>query len=476
MPFSKLGLDDRILRAIKDAGYTEPTPIQAAAVPLVLAAHDLIGIAQTGTGKTAAFTWPMLSMMAGAPPQAGRRRTRALVLAPTRELVVQIEENVKAYGRHVPLRIAKVFGGVGERPQIDALRSGADMVIATPGRLMDLMGQGHADFSALQFLVLDEADRMLDMGFVPAIRKIVRVLPKARQTLMFSATLSQEIELLTKEFQQHPKKVEIGRRSNPAETVAQFIYEVSKDHKPSLLAHLLRDKELNMVLVFTRTKHGADRVAKRLGRDGISTATLHANRSQSQRLRALQDFKSGAVRVLVATDIAARGIDVDGISHVVNFDFPPHVEDYVHRIGRTGRANAVGDAISFVMPEDHGALRTLERFIGRGIVRKTAEGFDYKAPPPREQTGPEDRGRHRTAQRQQRQQQPHRYARGPQAKRQPGGPHTQNPPRGTQEQRPPRGMQEQRPRQEEMRGEVETVRESPLRQQGRATGRRSRRW
>ncbi len=464
MPFSKLGLDDRILRAINDSGYTEPTPIQSAAVPLVLAGNDLIGIAQTGTGKTAAFTWPLLSMITGNPQQAGRRKTRALVLAPTRELVVQIEENVRAYGRHVPLRIAKVFGGVGERPQIDALRTGADMVIATPGRLMDLMGQGHADFSALQFLVLDEADRMLDMGFVPAIRKIVRVLPKTRQTLLFSATLSKEIEVLTREFQHNPKKVEIGRRSNPAELVTQFIYEVSKDHKPSLLAHLLRDQSLNMVLVFTRTKHGADRVAKRLGRDGVTTATLHANRSQSQRLRALQDFKSGAVRVLVATDIAARGIDVDGISHVVNFDFPPHVEDYVHRIGRTGRANAVGDAISFVMPEDHGALRTLERFIGRGIVRKTAEGFDYKSAPPREPAGA-DGPRYRDPRQQQQQQrrnQPQRSHRGPQQ---------QGPPRGRQEPRAPRT--EAAPQEQHREPVMEQTR---LRQTGRVTGRRSRRW
>ncbi len=455
MPFRSLGLDDRILQAISEAGYTEPTPIQAAAVPLVLAGHDMIGIAQTGTGKTAAFTLPLLTMMAGAPPQQGRRRTRALVLAPTRELVVQIEENVIAYGKHVPLRIAKVFGGVGERPQIEALRAGVDVVIATPGRLMDLMGQGHADFGALEYLVLDEADRMLDMGFVPAIRRIVKALPQKRQTLLFSATLSKEIEVLTKEFQHAPKKVEIGRRNNPAETVAQFIYEVSQAHKPSLLAHLLRDNTMNMVLVFTRTKHGADRVAKRLARDGISTATLHANRSQNQRLKALQDFKSGAVRVLVATDIAARGIDVDGISHVVNFDFPPHVEDYVHRIGRTGRANAVGDAISFVMPDDMGALRTLERFIGRGIVRRQAEGFDYRTPPPGE---PRDERPRQQQRPQQRRQQPQQ--RGPQQQQ-----------RGQQQRPPQQARREPQQSSGESRENPEPQRE-PLRQ----AGRRSRRW
>ena len=377
MPFRSLGLEPNILKAVQEEGYTEPTPIQLAAIPLILAGHDLIGIAQTGTGKTAAFTLPMLTRLAAVIGDGSQGGTRALVLAPTRELAVQIAENVRAYGRHLPLRVATVFGGVGEQPQINALRAGTHLIIACPGRLLDLMGRRCADFSGLQYLVLDEADRMLDMGFLPSIRQIVRSLPLRRQTLLFSASLSKEIESLTHEFQRAPKLVQIGRRANPAETVTQLVYEVPKHLKPALLLHLLRDPGMNMVLVFSRMKHGADRIARSLEQKGIRTATLHSNRSQSQRLKALQDFKSGHVRVLVATDIAARGIDVDGISHVVNYDFPMHSEDYVHRIGRTGRAHAVGDAISFVTPEDHGELRSLERFIGRGIVRKKAEGFNY---------------------------------------------------------------------------------------------------
>jgi ATP-dependent RNA helicase RhlE len=381
MSFHALGLDAKILHAVQDAGYTEPTPIQTAAIPPILAGHDLIGIAQTGTGKTAAFTLPMLTKLA-AQPAGSRRGTRVLVIAPTRELALQIDENIRAYAKFLPLTVATVFGGVGEQPQIRALRSGTDVIIACPGRLLDLVGRHNGDFSGLQFLVLDEADRMLDMGFLPSIRQIVRQLPKNRQTLLFSATLSKEIEALTHEFQRAPKLVQIGRRSNPAETVTQLVYEVPKHLKPALLLHLLRDPQMDMVLVFSRMKHAADRVARNLEQTGIRTATLHSNRSQNQRLKALKDFKSGAVRVLVATDIAARGIDVDGISHVVNYDFPMHSEDYVHRIGRTGRAHAVGDAISFVTPEDHGELRTLERFIGRGIVRKRAEGFNYRAAGP----------------------------------------------------------------------------------------------
>ncbi|MEN3369290.1 MAG: ATP-dependent helicase RhlE [Verrucomicrobiota bacterium] len=395
MPFRALQLSPQILKAIQEAGYTEPTPIQLAAIPEVLAGRDVIGIAQTGTGKTAAFVLPILTKLNAGPTENRRRGTRALIVAPTRELVVQIEENVRAYAKHLPLRMATVFGGVSERPQLEALRSGVDLVVATPGRLIDLMGQRAANFANIEFLVLDEADRMLDMGFLPPIRQIVRALPRQRQTLMFSASLSREIEALTHEFQRSPKIIEIGRRANPAETVTQFVYEVRSHLKPSLLLHLLADPQFDTVLVFTRTKHGADRIAGRLERSGIKTGTIHSNRSQNQRLRALKDFKSGVVRVLVATDIAARGIDVDGISHVVNYDFPMHSEDYVHRIGRTGRAHAVGDAISFVTPEDHGPLRSLERFIGRGIVRKKAEGFDYNAAaPPREDRG---RGEQRRA-------------------------------------------------------------------------------
>ena len=388
MPFRPLNLSPQVLRAVQDAGYTEPTPIQVAAIPHILAGHDLIGIAQTGTGKTAAFVLPILTKLGAAMQNGQRRGTRALVVAPTRELVVQIEENVRAYAKHLPLRMATVFGGVSERPQLEALRTGVDLVVATPGRLIDLMQQRAANFSQLEFLVLDEADRMLDMGFLPPIRQIVRALPQKRQTLMFSASLSREIEKLTHEFQRSPKIVEIGRRANPADTVTQLAYEVRPHLKPALLLHLLADPQFDTVLVFTRTKRGADKIARKLEAAGITTGTIHSNRSQSQRLRALKDFKSGAVRVLVATDIAARGIDVDGISHVVNYDFPMHSEDYVHRIGRTGRAHAIGDAISFITPEDQGPLRSLEHFIGRGIVRKRAEGFDYEAAaPPRDNRG-----------------------------------------------------------------------------------------
>jgi ATP-dependent RNA helicase RhlE len=378
LPFTTLGLGSKLSQALKEKGYVEPTPIQAKAIPVILSGRDVIGVAQTGTGKTAAFVLPLLERLAAA---SAARTMRALVIAPTRELVAQIEENVRAYGRHLPLRYATVFGGVGEGPQIQALRRGVDLVVATPGRLIDLMEQRHVDFAALQVLVLDEADRMLDMGFLPAIRKIVARTPPSRQTLLFSATMSKEIERVAKEVLKAPTLVEIGARSTPAELVTQYVLEVSAAGKVPALIHLLKDTTLESVLVFSRTKHGADRIGRKLAAAGIPTATLHSNRTQGQRLQALKRFRSGDVRVLIATDIAARGIDVDGISHVINFDFPPQPEDYVHRIGRTGRAQAIGDAISFVTHEDADGLRRLERFLGRGITRKKLDGYVAAAAP-----------------------------------------------------------------------------------------------
>ena len=372
MPFTTLGLGAKLTKAIAEQGYVEPTPIQTKAIPVILSGRDVIGVAQTGTGKTAAFVLPILERLSTALPE---RRMRVLVIAPTRELVAQIEENVRAYGRHLDLRYATIFGGVGEGPQIQALRRGVDLVVATPGRLLDLTEQRHVDYSGLQVLVLDEADRMLDMGFLPSIRKIVANTPAARQTLLFSATMSKEIEAITREVLTTPTLVEIGARSTPAEAVTQYVVEVSPAGKVPALIHLLKDAALESVLVFSRTKHGADRLARKLEQAGLKTATLHSNRTQGQRLAALKRFKSGDVRVLIATDIAARGIDVDGISHVINFDFPPQPEDYVHRIGRTGRAQAIGDAISFVTHDDADSVKRLERFLGRGITRKKLDGY-----------------------------------------------------------------------------------------------------
>ena len=379
MPFTTLGLGAKITTALTEQGYVEPTPIQAKAIPVILEGRDIIGVAQTGTGKTAAFVLPLLERLSASPSQ---KHMRALVVAPTRELVAQIEENIRAYGRHLPLRYATIFGGVGGGPQIQALRRGVDIAVATPGRLLDLMQQRHVSFADLQVLVLDEADRMLDMGFLPPIRKIVAATPKMRQTLLFSATLSKEIEAVSKEFLKTPVLVEIGARSTPVEAVAQWIVEVSQAAKVPALVHLLKDSTLQSVLVFSRTKHGADRIARKLEDAGIRCATLHSNRTQGQRILALKRFKSGDVRCLVATDIAARGIDVDGISHVINYDFPPQPEDYVHRIGRTGRAQAIGDAISFVSHDEMDDLRRLERFLGRGIARRKLEGFVANTPHP----------------------------------------------------------------------------------------------
>lgn len=412
MAFHSLGLNPEILRSIQDAGYHAPTPIQSKAIPCVLSGSDVIGIAQTGTGKTAAFTLPILHQLSRrprvGPPGGPSSGPRALILAPTRELAAQIEDNVKIYGRHLRVRVATIFGGVGESAQIRALQEGVEIIIATPGRLIDLMGQGYGRFQSLEFLVLDEADRMLDMGFLPAIRRIVRALPPKRQTLLFSATLSKEIEAIAREFLRFPKVVEVGRRANPAETVSQMVYEIPAHQKASLLIQLLREPGFQSVLVFTRTKRGADRICRTLHQAQIDAQALHSDRSQSQRKRALSAFKAGETRVLVATDIAARGIDVDGISHVVNYDFPMHPEDYVHRIGRTGRAAADGDAITFVTAEDRGALRSLERFIGRSIPRKqvalqermvAAPGMNTGGAPTGLRRGPRGGGTPRSAER-----------------------------------------------------------------------------
>jgi ATP-dependent RNA helicase RhlE len=382
MPFRHFGLGDEILLAIQNAGYTRPTPVQAAAIPKVMQGHDLIAIAQTGTGKTAAFVLPMLSRLARGHRKNGPPGPKALILAPTRELAVQIMENIRTYGKGLPLRVAAIYGGVEEEAQIKILRKGVQIVVATPGRLIDLVGRQQVDFSGLETLVLDEADRMLHMGFLPDIETLVADLPRQRQTLMFSATFPREVESLARRFLQQPKMVQIGKRSDPADTVDQYVYEVSPHLKGALLLELLKQPKFKRVLVFVRLKDGADRLTVFLANAGVKVAKLHSSRSQEQRLKALQDFKDGKVQVLVATDIVARGIDIDGVSHVVNHDFPVNPEDYVHRIGRTGRAEARGEAISFVPRGDLNLLGILELFIGERLERKRLRGFDYHAVTP----------------------------------------------------------------------------------------------
>ena len=382
MPFTVLGLDPRIIQAVQEAGYTEPTPIQAAAIPAILTGQDVIGIAQTGTGKTAGFVLPMLQRISKANQDGEPRGTKALILAPTRELALQIMENIRAYGDGLPIRVAAVFGGVEEEAQIKAVRKGVDMIVATPGRLIDLIGRQKIDFSLLETLVLDEADRMLHMGFLPDIENIVSGLPKRRQTLMFSATLSKAIESLARRFLYQPKMVQIGKRSNPADTVAQCVYEVPGHLKNVMLLELLRQADFKRVLVFVRLKDGANLLTNFLKLAGVKVTRLHSSRSQEQRLKALQDFKDGNVQVMVATDIVARGIDIDGVSQVVNFDFPVNPEDYVHRIGRTGRAEAQGEAISFVPKGDLNLLGMTELAIGQRLERKRLRGFDYHATTP----------------------------------------------------------------------------------------------
>lgn len=377
MSFSELGLSDKLVRAVAEQGYTTPTPIQAQAIPAILKGGDLLAGAQTGTGKTAGFTLPMLQLLSepGAQRQ-GRPAVRALVLTPTRELAAQVEESVRNYGKHLKLRSMVMFGGVGINPQIEQLRRGVDIVVATPGRLLDHVSQRTIDLAHVELLVLDEADRMLDMGFIHDIRKILNVLPPKRQNLLFSATFSDEIRALADRLLNNPASIEVARRNTTAETVAQRVYPVDRERKRELLAHLVRQHDWHQVLVFTRTKHGANRLAEQLSKDGLSALAIHGNKSQSARTRALSEFKAGTLRLLVATDIAARGIDIDQLPHVVNFDLPNVPEDYVHRIGRTGRAGAEGEAISLVCVDEHGLLRDIERLIKRKFEQTVLSGFE----------------------------------------------------------------------------------------------------
>jgi ATP-dependent RNA helicase RhlE len=375
LPFSTLKLHPSLLKGIKELGFPRPTPVQADAIPPGLAGRDVLACAQTGSGKTAAFLLPILHNLMDKP----RGRTRALVLAPTRELAAQILEEFNALAVHTPLTGAAVFGGVSMGPQEHAFRAGVDVMIATPGRLLDHLRAPYARLAHLEFLVLDEADRMLDMGFLPDIRRILRHIPPKRQTLFFSATMPPEILKLTQELLRNPETIQRGRQAVPASGITQAVYPVSQDLKRSLLVHLLQNGQISQALVFTRTKHRTNRVTEYLVRQGINAERIHGNRSQGQRTAALAGFKSGRYPVLVATDIAARGIDVEELGHVVNFDVPQAPDDYIHRVGRTGRADATGDAFTFVAPDEESDLRDIEKAIGRRLPRVTVPDFDYSA-------------------------------------------------------------------------------------------------
>ncbi len=380
MSFDRLGLRPELLRAVTDEGYSEPTPVQAEAIPHVLAGRDLFAGAQTGTGKTAAFVLPILQRLHAtrrpAEPRPGRRPVRVLVLVPTRELAIQVEESVRVYGAHLPVRSTVIYGGVGYEPQFRALRGSPELVVATPGRLLDHLGQRAIDLSAVETLVLDEADRMLDMGFIRDIRRILTALPAGRQNLLFSATFSDDIRRLADGLLQNPASVQVTPRNTPAPLVRQVVIRVDRERKRELLSHLVRSGRIDQALVFTRTKHGANRLAEQLARDGIAAAAIHGNRSQSQRIRALGDFKAGRVAILVATEVAARGIDIEELPHVVNFELPMVPEDYLHRIGRTGRAGVDGDAISLVCVDEATLLRDIEVLLRHPIAAEVVPGFE----------------------------------------------------------------------------------------------------
>jgi ATP-dependent RNA helicase RhlE len=392
MSFDTLGLSEPLLRAVRDSGYTTPTPIQSQAIPAVLAGGDLLAGAQTGTGKTAGFTLPILERLTATTKPGspfGPRPVRCLILTPTRELAAQVEESVRTYGKYLKIKSAVIYGGVGINPQIDALRKGVDIVVATPGRLLDLHQQRAVDLSKVEILVLDEADRMLDMGFIHDIKRVLAFLPKGRQNLLFSATFSEEIKTLADGLLNKPAMIEVARRNSTVEIIAQKVHPVDRHRKAEMLAHLIKEHNWYQVLVFTRTKHGANRLSEQLTGKGIPSLAIHGNKSQGARTRALSEFKTNKLQVLVATDIAARGIDIDQLPHVVNYDLPNVPEDYVHRIGRTGRAGATGEAISLVCVDEHAFLRDIERLIKREIPSEVLPGFepDPNAKPEPIQTG-----------------------------------------------------------------------------------------
>jgi ATP-dependent RNA helicase RhlE len=379
MSFASLGLSEAIVRAVTERGYDQPTPIQAQAIPAVLSGGDLLAGAQTGTGKTAGFVLPMLQRLSQEARPAsshGKAPIRALVLTPTRELAAQVEESVREYGKHLRLHSMVMFGGVNINPQIQKLRGQVDILVATPGRLLDHVQQKTVDLAHIEILVLDEADRMLDMGFIRDIKKVLALLPKKRQNLLFSATFSDEIKALADGLLDRPALIEVARRNATADTVAQKVYPVDRDKKRQLLTHLIQEKQWFQVLVFTRTKHGANRLAEQLAKDGITAMAIHGNKSQAARTRALAEFKTGKLQVLVATDIAARGIDISELPHVVNYELPNVPEDYVHRIGRTGRAGCEGEAVSLVCIDEHKFLADIERLIKRKLPREVVPGFE----------------------------------------------------------------------------------------------------
>lgn len=376
MPFTKFGLLDPLVQGILAAGYAVPTEIQSQAIPAAVEGEDIFGCAQTGTGKTAAFVLPMLHRIYGQ-TSAKHKQIKSLILTPTRELAVQVEKAVAGYGKFLNVRALAVYGGVSIEKQIKTLDRGVDVVIATPGRLLDLMARQSIRLSHIEVLVIDEADRMFDMGFVADIRKIIQSVPTERQTMLFSATLSKEVRDLTANIQKQPRTIQIGAPRNPAESVTQHIYPVTKEQKLPLLLHMLEYQEMDSVLVFSRTRHGADKICKKLKNWDVTAVSIHSGRSQSQRLAALDGFKRGKYQVMVATDIAARGLNVEGISHVINFDVPAFAEDYIHRIGRTGRASATGDAVTFVSNDEMQNLKRIEKFISRKFEMKACEGFNY---------------------------------------------------------------------------------------------------